>query len=123
MTTKQIFLPTSYTTEILTPSLPSSPELRMFLVVDIAFLIMACLGLIYVVRRSFFTDRSKRRRHHLGFKSRHRLSCNRCRYFSHNPYLKCSLHPTTVLTEQAIDCGDYASHHTVASAVSQSSVV
>jgi hypothetical protein len=113
MTTKQIFLPTSYTTEVPMTFLPSSPELRMFLVVDIAFLIMACLGLIYVVRRSFFTDRLKRRRQNRGFKSRQRFPCNHCRYFSHNPYLKCSLHPTTVLTEQTIDCRDYASHHAV----------
>jgi hypothetical protein len=76
MTTKQIFLPTNCTTEVSTTSLPSSPELRIFLVVDIAFLIMGCLGLIYVVRHSFFADRSKRRRHLLSFKSRHRLPCN-----------------------------------------------
>jgi hypothetical protein len=76
MTTKQIFRPTSYTTGVLTSSLPSSPELRVILAVDIAFLIMGCLGLIYILRQSFFTDRSKRRRHLLSVKSRHRLPCN-----------------------------------------------
>lgn len=33
--------------------------------------------------------------------------CQHCRYFSQNPYLKCTLHPSTVLTKQAVDCLDY----------------
>jgi hypothetical protein len=90
---------------------PNSPALRMFLVVDAAFLILACLGLIYVVSNSWFADRLKRRRQAMaiGFKSRPPFSCYHCRYFGQNPYLKCALHPTTVLTEQAADCRDYAS--------------
>jgi hypothetical protein len=99
---------TGHGTSAMTTFPPSSPELRLLLVVDITFLIVACLGLIYVVRHSFFADRLKRWRHAVGFKSRHRFSCNRCRYFGQNPYLKCALHPTTVLTEQAVDCRDYA---------------
>jgi hypothetical protein len=74
MTAKPIVLPTSYTTEVPTTFLHSSPELRVFLVVDIALLVMACLGLIYVIRHSFLTNRSKRR-HNLGFKSRQRFPC------------------------------------------------
>jgi hypothetical protein len=35
--------------------------------------------------------------------------CNNCQYFESNPYLKCSVHPLTVLTEDAIDCIDYTS--------------
>lgn len=38
-----------------------------------------------------------------------KVPCDRCRYFNHNPYVKCALHPDTVLTEQAIDCRDYHS--------------
>jgi hypothetical protein len=120
---KLISSPISNTTEVSHTFLPSDPGLRVFLVIDTAFLIMACLGLIYIVRSSFFADRSKRRQHNIGFKSCHRLPCNHCRYFSHNPYLKCSLHPTTVSTKQAIDCRDYAPHHAVASVASNSSIV
>jgi hypothetical protein len=109
MATKRTFPLIGDTTEIPTTPPLSSPGLRAFLVLDIAFLIMACLGLIYVVRSSWFADRWKRRHHTDGFKTRHQFSCYHCRYFGQNPYLKCALHPTTVLTEQAADCCDYAS--------------
>lgn len=49
----------------------------------------------------------KSRRHSFSFKPRHQVLCHRCRYFSGNPYVKCALHPVTVLTEQAVDCADY----------------
>ena len=36
------------------------------------------------------------------------VSCLSCRYFSPNPYIKCTLHPHSVLTNEAIDCQDYS---------------
>ena len=33
--------------------------------------------------------------------------CLGCHYFSPNPYIKCMLHPHSVLTNEAIDCRDY----------------
>lgn len=41
-----------------------------------------------------------------------KFPCARCQYFSHNPYVKCALHPGTVLTDQAVDCRDYHSGST-----------
>ncbi len=38
----------------------------------------------------------------LGYK----VPCYECKYFSHSSYLKCALHPVTVLTEEAVDCRD-----------------
>ena len=35
------------------------------------------------------------------------IPCLRCHYFSLNPYVKCTLHPHSVLTNEAIDCQDY----------------
>ncbi|MCU0535611.1 MAG: hypothetical protein MUD14_17105 [Hydrococcus sp. Prado102] len=35
------------------------------------------------------------------------VPCRKCRFFSSNPYLKCAIHPSTVLTAQARDCSDY----------------
>lgn len=35
------------------------------------------------------------------------LPCKKCRFFSTNPYLKCAVHPCTVLTEKAMHCTDY----------------
>jgi hypothetical protein len=33
--------------------------------------------------------------------------CDRCRYLSGSPYLKCALHPSVALTAKAMDCKDY----------------
>lgn len=36
------------------------------------------------------------------------VPCKKCQYFKNNPYLKCAIHPTTALTEEAINCSDYS---------------
>jgi hypothetical protein len=36
-----------------------------------------------------------------------KVPCRSCRFFSSNPYLKCAIHPTSVLTDRAIDCSDF----------------
>jgi len=33
--------------------------------------------------------------------------CRTCRFFSNNPYLKCAVHSTIVLTKEANKCPDY----------------
>lgn len=33
--------------------------------------------------------------------------CKNCKYFADNFYLKCAIHPSTVLTKEAINCSDY----------------
>jgi hypothetical protein len=33
--------------------------------------------------------------------------CTKCRFFSNNPFLKCAVNPTLVLTKEAVDCSDY----------------
>lgn len=38
-------------------------------------------------------------------------SCHRCRFFNQNSYLKCAVHPSTVLTSQAKNCSDYWPEH------------
>lgn len=35
------------------------------------------------------------------------VPCRNCQFFSHNPYLKCAVHPSTAMTARAIDCSDY----------------
>ncbi|MDM9381488.1 hypothetical protein QUB80_12330 [Chlorogloeopsis sp. ULAP01] len=34
-------------------------------------------------------------------------SCQNCRYFSNNKYIKCAVNPTIALTEEAKNCLDY----------------
>ncbi|MGF1482496.1 MAG: hypothetical protein ACFB4I_23970 [Cyanophyceae cyanobacterium] len=36
--------------------------------------------------------------------------CLNCRFFRNNPYLKCAVHPSKVLSAEAKDCPDYWSH-------------
>jgi hypothetical protein len=33
--------------------------------------------------------------------------CKNCRFFQQNSYLKCAVHPYTVLTKEATNCSDY----------------
>lgn len=39
----------------------------------------------------------------------HQIPCSRCAYFTGDYRLKCTMHPMSALTEDAIDCMDYAS--------------
>jgi hypothetical protein len=36
-----------------------------------------------------------------------KVTCHSCKYFHHNLYLNCTLHPSSVMTERAVDCKDY----------------
>lgn len=35
------------------------------------------------------------------------IPCRNCQFFKENQYLKCAVHPTIVLTQQALNCRDY----------------
>lgn len=37
----------------------------------------------------------------------HQIPCYCCRYYTGSPYLKCPVHPTEALSEEAIHCRDY----------------
>jgi hypothetical protein len=37
----------------------------------------------------------------------HQIPCSGCRFFTSSYHLKCTVHPTIALTEEAISCGDY----------------
>lgn len=47
--------------------------------------------------------------HKLTSNRRLQLPCRNCEYFQHNYYLNCAVHPSIVLTEQALNCSDYCS--------------
>ncbi len=47
------------------------------------------------------------RRGILTLRRLHQIPCSRCRFFVNSPYLKCPIHPTIALSEQAIHCRDY----------------
>lgn len=35
------------------------------------------------------------------------LPCRNCHFFTNNHHLRCTVHPSAALTEQALDCPDY----------------
>ncbi len=37
----------------------------------------------------------------------HQIPCNRCAFFTKEYCLKCTVHPLTALSEEAIDCRDF----------------
>lgn len=37
----------------------------------------------------------------------HQIPCPNCQFFTGDYHLKCTVHPSTALTEEAIDCPDY----------------
>ncbi|MBX2864639.1 MAG: hypothetical protein KTR27_13910 [Leptolyngbyaceae cyanobacterium MAG.088] len=37
----------------------------------------------------------------------HRIPCSDCSFFTNQAVLKCPLHPSTALSEEAIDCSDF----------------
>ena len=37
----------------------------------------------------------------------HKIPCSDCAFFTNQAVLKCSLHPATAMTEDAIDCFDF----------------
>ena len=40
-------------------------------------------------------------------KRMHKIPCTKCRFFTGDYRLKCTVNPSLANTEQAIDCGDY----------------
>jgi hypothetical protein len=98
----------SHSQPVYSPS-SSSSSLQTIPAPDIAYLVVINLVVISAIVVSIYACIPKRRHHSLLFKVSHQTRCHSCKYFSTNSYLKCALHPTSVLTEQAIDCSDYDS--------------
>jgi hypothetical protein len=42
-------------------------------------------------------------------KSKYPIPCAQCRFFASNSYVHCAVHPSKVLTAQAVNCSDYYS--------------
>lgn len=42
-----------------------------------------------------------------SMQSSQKIPCHNCRYFNSNPYLKCAVNPSTVLSDKAIECAEY----------------
>lgn len=78
---------------------------------DHVFMVWGPIGLI-VSWAALFLMLSKRGRIArneiaVNIKSLNQIPCKNCKFFANNPHLKCAIHPSLVLTEQAVDCADY----------------
>ena len=83
---------------------PSQREIET-LSVDPAFSLTS-LMLVSAIGVAIYAYIFKRSDRALALKQSQEIMCRRCEFFSDNHYLKCTLHPTTVLTLQAINCQD-----------------
>jgi hypothetical protein len=80
---------------------PSAMDATFLISINLVVILSAIAALTYACIH-------KRKPPLVSFKLHYKVPCHRCRYFSNgNPYLKCALHPLTVLTEQVVDCKDY----------------
>ena len=81
---------------------------------DVGLLIVVSVSLIWAIAAAIRPFIPKRLQQQLfRLKPPHKTLCHQCQYFGHNAYLKCTVHPATVLTEQAIDCLDYSPNNKV----------
>jgi hypothetical protein len=77
---------------------------------DLTWLVLMMLVMLSAVVAQIYAYIPKfRQRQSSKMTQRHETTCHRCKYFHNNLYLKCALHPDTVLTEASIDCTDYCS--------------
>ena len=95
-------------TKSLEADLPTTPTMNE---VDTTILVLLfwsiCWGIISLVLFKFFRKLRRVRSRGLTDGLFSPLPCRKCRFFAHNQYLKCAVHPSTVLTAQAAHCSDY----------------
>jgi hypothetical protein len=60
------------------------------------FIFLGIWSLISAMRRGFATA-----------KRMHEIPCANCQFFTENYLLKCPVHPSTALSEDAVNCPDY----------------
>jgi hypothetical protein len=80
------------------------------------FLIPACLVAVWaIVAFPFFREIAKTKSTGTNFLRVSKIPCRNCQFFSRSSYLKCAVHPTTAMTEDAINCSDYCSNRNIKS--------
>ncbi len=78
------------------------------LIVDGALLLVPLsFALIWAIVVLLVADLPKLTWNNLKLNRTPKVPCRNCRYFSSNPYLKCAIHPTVALTDNATDCKDF----------------
>jgi hypothetical protein len=65
------------------------------------------MGIFLTIAMLIYARSPKRKQNSSKVRLPLTITCSRCRYFNDNHYLKCALHPVTVMTEEAVECKDY----------------
>jgi hypothetical protein len=92
------------------PSNLPAPSQQRIENLDTALLLTTSLMIFSAICILIYAYFSKSRKYSSNFNLLHSVPCRRCKYFSNNVHLKCTIHPTTAMTKQAIDCRDYYEH-------------
>lgn len=76
----------------------------IIILVPVSFmLVCAAIGSVILALSKVIPDKDRQP----NINHRQQIPCSNCQFFSNNHYLKCAVHPSTVLTEQALNCADY----------------
>ncbi|HAZ49912.1 MAG TPA: hypothetical protein DDW76_37120 [Cyanobacteria bacterium UBA11369] len=90
---------------------PSNSQLNKPIISDVV-LTFSSVGFIAMIAAACLMASKIRiaRPKPFGFKIKpsNQVPCKNCQYFSGNFYLKCAVHPNTVLTKEASNCADYS---------------
>ncbi len=108
---EKLLIEISPTSSSMSPPTLNHPKNSILPIVSETFLVVTIFFIFSISIGPISDFLYKNRRYLFNFKSYKKdicHQCNGCHYFESNPYLKCSIHPITVLTEDAIDCTDYA---------------
>ena len=66
---------------------------------------IAIFGAVVFTVFTFYKDEGKTEK--IGGVDSFEAPCQNCRFFNKNQHLRCTVHPSTVMTEQAFSCPDY----------------
>jgi hypothetical protein len=90
-------------------NLPASSQQRIENL-DTALLLTMSLMILSTICILIYAYLPKNRKYSSNFNPFNSVPCRRCQYFSNNAHLKCTIHPTTAMTKEAISCRDYYKH-------------
>ncbi len=74
---------------------------------DISLYIVMNLAVFLAIGMLVCADIPKDWQYLFRFDLSKKIPCRQCKYFNYNQFLKCTVHPVTTMTNQAIDCRDY----------------
>jgi hypothetical protein len=109
---EQQFLSESTQYELIQPETPiddtiANPALTGTQVLSIGLLGVGVIGMALLLRVIALKLSTEHKQVIETLKYTDKVPCRNCQFFSNNSYLKCAVHPSTVLKDTAIDCSDY----------------